>query len=386
MSKRDYYEVLGVDRNASQDEIKKAFRKLARKYHPDMNRDDPSAEEKFKDINEAYEVLSDPDKRSQYDRFGHTAQGSTWGPGGGEGFDFGGFGPFGPFESIFDEFFGGGFGGPRSARRGPERGRNIRYDLEMTLEEAASGLEREIEIRRLETCDVCNGTGAKPGTSPTTCPVCQGTGRISETRSTVFGIGTVTTTCSRCFGKGTVITDPCANCQGRGRVPKTRKIKVEIPKGVDSGVRMRVEGQGEAGVRGGPPGDVYVYITVKPHPVFKRSGNDLIYEQPISVYQAALGDEIEVPFIDGKTSLRVPEGTQTGTSFRLRGKGMPDVRGRGRGDQHVRVKVVIPTKLSEKEKELFRELAKMQGEDMSDSKSKSKGFFGKIKDAWEKRA
>lgn len=256
----------------------------------------------------------------------------------------------------------------------------------MTLEEAASGLEREIEIRRLETCDVCNGTGAKPGTSPTTCPVCQGTGRISETRSTVFGIGTVTTTCSRCFGKGTVITDPCANCQGRGRAPKTRKIKVEIPKGVDSGVRMRVEGQGEAGVRGGPPGDVYVYITVKPHPVFKRSGNDLIYEQPISVYQAALGDEIEVPFIDGKTSLRVPEGTQTGTSFRLRGKGMPDVRGRGRGDQYVRVKVVIPTKLSEKEKELFRELAKMQGEDMSDSKSKSKGFFGKIKDAWEKRA
>ena len=383
MSKKDYYEVLGVDRNASQDEIKKAYRKLARKYHPDMNRDDPSAEEKFKDINEAYEVLSDPDKRSRYDRFGHTADSSAWGPGSGEAWDFGGFGPF---DSIFDVFFGEGFGGARAPRTGPERGRDIRYDLEMTLEEAASGLEREIPIRRLETCETCNGTGAKPGTTPTTCPVCGGTGRISETRSTIFGTGTVSSTCSRCLGKGTVITDPCGTCQGRGRVPKTRKIKVKIPEGVDSGIRMRVEGEGEAGVRGGPPGDVYVYITVKPHPIFKRRGNDLICEVPISIYQATLGDEIDVPSIDGKASLRIPEGTQTDTSFRLRGKGMPDVRGRGRGDQYVKVKVIIPTRLSEKEKELFRELAKMQGEGSPGSKPESKNFFEKIKDAWEKRA
>ena len=386
MPKKDYYDVLGVDRNASQDDIKTAFRKLARKYHPDMNRDDPSAEEKFKGINEAYEVLSDPDKRSQYDRFGHAAQGSAWGPGGSETSDFGGFGPFGPFDSILDVFFGEGFGGSRAARTGPERGRDIRFDLEMTLEEAAAGLEREIEIRRLETCDACNGTGAKPGTSPRTCPVCGGTGRISETRSTVFGVGTVSTPCSKCFGKGTVITDPCGTCHGRGREPKTRKIKVTIPPGVDSGNRLKIEGEGEAGVRGGRPGDVYVFISVKPHSVFKRRGNDLVCEQPISIYQATLGDEIEVPSIDGKTSLRIPEGTQPGASFRLRGKGMPDVRGRGRGDQYVRVKVIIPTRLSEKEKELFMELVKMQGEGRSGSKHEPKKFFDKIKDAWERRA
>ncbi|NLS44478.1 MAG: molecular chaperone DnaJ [Firmicutes bacterium] len=384
MPKKDYYEILNVDRNASQDEIKKAFRRLARKYHPDANRDDPSAEEKFKDINEAYEVLSDPDRRSRYDRFGHSAQGMGQGPGGPEAWDFGGFGQF---DSIFDMFFGGeGFGGTRSARTGPERGRDIRYDMDITLEEAASGLEREITVRRLETCDTCNGTGAKPGTEPVTCPVCGGTGRVSQTRSTIFGTTSVTSICSRCHGRGTVITDPCGSCQGSGRIPKTRKIKVEIPKGVDSGIRMRVEGQGESGVRGGPPGDVYVYITVKPHPIFKRRGNDLICEKLISIYQATLGDEIEVPSIDGKSSLRIPEGTQTGTSFRLKGKGMPDVRGWGRGDQYVKVKVVTPTKLNEEEKELFKKLGKMQGESMSDEKLESKGFFGKIKDAWEKRA
>ncbi len=383
MPKRDYYEVLGVDRNASQDEIKKAFRKLARKHHPDMNRDDPSAEEKFKDINEAYEVLSDSDKRSQYDRFGHAAQGSSWGQGGSQAWDSGGFGQF---DSIFDIFFGGGFGGPRAPRTGPERGRDIRYDLEMTLEEAASGLEREIPIGRLEACEACNGTGAKPGTSPTTCSACGGTGQVSETRSTMFGISSVSRPCSKCSGQGTIITDPCGTCSGRGRVYKTRKIKIKVPPGVDSGIRMRVAGEGEAGVRGGPPGDVYVYITVKPHPVFKRHGNDLICEEPLSIYQATLGAEIEVPSIDGKSSLRIPEGTQTGTSFRLRGKGMPDVRGRGRGDQYVRVRVVTPTKLSENEKELFREIAKIQGEDGSREKSESKNFFEKVRDAWEKRA
>lgn len=383
MSKRDYYEVLGVERSASQEEIKKAFRKLARKYHPDMNRDDPSAEEKFKEINEAYEVLGDPDKRSQYDRFGHAAQGSEWGPGTSESWDFGGFGSF---DSIFDMFFGGGFGGTRAARTGPERGRDIRYDLEITLEEAASGLEREIPLRRLETCDTCSGTGAKPGTDRTTCSMCGGTGQISETRSTVFGTRTSITVCSRCQGQGTIITDPCPTCRGQGRIPKTRKIKVKVPAGVDNGIRMRVQGEGEAGVRGGPPGDVYVYITVKPHSVFTRHGNDLICEVPLSVFQAALGAEIEVPSIDGTAELRIVEGTQTGTSFRLRGKGMPDVRGRGRGDQYVKVKVITPTRLSEKEKELLRELAKLRGEDPAQEKSESKNFFEKVREAWEKRA
>jgi len=386
MPKKDYYEVLGVDRSASQEEIKKAFRKLARKYHPDMNRDDPSAEERFKEINEAYEVLSDPEKRRQYDTFGHTSQGSTWKPGGSEAYDSGGFGPFGSFDSIFDVFFGGGFRDFSRRRTGPERGRDIYYDLEITLEEAATGLEREIPIRRLKTCDACSGTGAKPGTAPTTCPVCGGSGMVSEIRQTVFGTSAYITTCSRCSGAGTVITDPCKECQGRGRIPETRKVEVKIPPGVDSGVRMRLEGRGEAGVRGGPPGDLYVDITVKPHPVFTRRGNDLLCEQPISIYHAVLGGEIEVPTIDGKkASLGIPEGTQTCTSFRLKGKGMPDIRGRGRGDQHVKVKVIVPTRLSEKEKELFRELAELRG-DLPGDKPGSKNIFEKIKDAWERRA
>ena len=386
MPKRDYYDILGVERDASQDDIKKAFRRLARKYHPDMNRNDPTAEEKFKDINEAYEVLSDPNKRGRYDQFGHAGQGSSWGSGGAEGHNFGGFGPFGSFDSIFDVFFGGGFGQSRAKRTGPERGRDIRYDLEITLEEAVSDIQREISIRRLETCGICAGTGAKPGTKPSTCPACGGTGHVSETRSTIFGTSTFSAVCARCSGRGTVITDPCTNCQGRGRIPETKKINITIPKGVDSGVRMRVEGEGEAGINGGPKGDVYVYITVKPHPVFTRRGNDLICEEPISIYQATLGSEIEVPSIDGKSILRIPEGTQTGTSFRLKGKGMPDMRGKGRGDQYVKIKVVTPTRLSAKEKELLKELAALQGDISPVSKSGSKGLFEKMKDAWEKRA
>ncbi|HHY31910.1 MAG TPA: molecular chaperone DnaJ [Firmicutes bacterium] len=382
MAKRDYYEVLGVDRNASQDEIKKAFRKLARKYHPDMNKEDPSAEEKFKEINEAYEVLSDPEKRRRYDQFGHAAEGPAGGPGGAGGWDFGDFGT--SFDSIFDMFFGGGFGGARAPRTGPERGADLRYDLEISLEEAASGLDRDIEVVRLDTCSSCGGTGAKPGTSPITCPVCGGRGQTTQVRTTAFGRFTSITTCPRCGGEGRVIESPCQTCQGRGRVRKRKKIRVRIPAGVDSGMRVRVAGEGEAGTRGGPPGDLFVFITVRPHEIFERRGNDIYCEVPISVWQAALGDEIEVPALGGRASVQVPEGTQTGTAFRLRGKGIPDVHGGPRGDQYVRVKVVTPTRLTDREKELIRELARLRGAHKTDDEPRT--FFQKVRDAWERHA
>lgn len=382
MAKRDYYEVLGVDRNASQDEIKKAFRKLARKYHPDMNKEDPSAEEKFKEINEAYEVLSDPEKRRRYDQFGHAAEGPAGGPGGAGGWDFGDFGT--SFNSIFDMFFGGGFGGARAPRTGPERGADLRYDLEISLEEAASGLDRDIEVVRLDTCSSCGGTGAKPGTSPVTCPVCGGRGQTTQVRTTAFGRFTSITTCPRCGGEGRVIESPCQTCQGRGRVRKRKKIRVRIPAGVDSGMRVRVAGEGEAGTRGGPPGDLFVFITVRPHEIFERRGNDIFCEVPISVWQAALGDEIEVPALGGRASVQVPEGTQTGTAFRLRGKGIPDVHGGPRGDQYVRVKVVTPTRLTDREKELIRELARLRGAHKTDDEPRT--FFQKVRDAWERHA
>ncbi|MEW5865443.1 MAG: molecular chaperone DnaJ [Bacillota bacterium] len=380
MAKRDYYEVLGVDRNASQEEIKKAFRKLARRYHPDMNKEDPSAEAKFKEINEAYEVLSDPEKRSRYDQFGHAAEGPA-GPGGAGGWDFG---DFGSFDSIFDMFFGGGFRGSRAPRPGPERGADLRYDLEISLEEAAFGLEREIDVVRLESCPDCRGTGAKPGTSPVTCPLCGGRGQTSQVRNTAFGRFTSIATCPRCAGEGKIVESPCQSCQGRGRVRRHKRIRVKIPAGVDSGMRVRVAGEGEAGMRGGPPGDLFVFIEVRPHEVFEREGNDIVCEVPVGVWQAALGDDIEVPALDGKASLHIPEGTQTGTLFRLRGKGIPDVHGRERGDQYVRVKVVTPTRLTEKERELLRELARLRGANRVDDEPK--GFFKKVRDAWERHA
>ncbi len=380
MAKRDYYEVLGVGRNASQEEIKKAFRKLARKYHPDMNKEDPSAEHKFKEVNEAYEVLSDPERRRRYDEFGHAQEGPT-GPGGMGGWDFG---DFGSFDSIFDMFFGGGFRGARAPRPGPERGADLRYDLEISLEEAAFGLEREIDVVRLDLCGDCQGTGASPGTSPVTCPACGGRGQTSQVRATAFGRFTSITTCPRCGGEGKVLESPCQSCQGRGRVRKRRRIKVRIPAGVDSGMRVRVAGEGDSGIRGGPRGDLLVFIEVRRHDVFEREGKDIVCEVPISIWQAALGDEIEVPALDGRASLRIPEGTQTGAAFRLRGKGVADVRGGERGDQYVRVKVVTPTRLSEKEKELLRELARLRGPHRADDEPR--GFFRKVRDAWERHA
>jgi len=374
MAKRDYYEVLGVSKDATTDEIKKAYRKLARQYHPDANPGDQNAEAKFKEINEAYVVLCDPEKRAGYDRFGH-ADPNGQGFGGFGGFG-GGFGDFGGFGDIFDMFFGGG--GRR--RTGPERGSDIRTDIEISLKDAAFGLEREIKVPRVETCGTCGGSKAAAGSKPQTCSTCGGTGQVQYSQSTPFGRVVQSRTCDRCHGTGKIIDKPCPTCRGTGQVRKTRNIKINVPPGVDNGSRLRLAGEGEAGVRGGPPGDLYVYIHVKPHRIFQREGDDLICEIPVSFAQAALGDELDVPTLDGKARLKIPEGTQSGTIFRMKGKGIPHLNGYGQGDQHVRVKVITPTKLSDKQKELLREFNRIDSERQHGSGDKS--FFEKMKDAF----
>jgi molecular chaperone DnaJ len=374
VSKRDYYEILGVSKTASEDEIKKAFRKLARKYHPDVNRENPQeAEEKFKEANEAYEVLSNAERRAQYDQFGHSAfDGQGQGFGGG----FGGFGG-GGFSDIFDMFFGqggGGFGGGRP--KGPERGADLRYDMEIAFEEAAFGLETEIQIPRTEDCSVCGGSGAAPGTHPETCPDCKGTGQVQVTQNTPFGRMVNVRTCQRCNGEGKIVKTPCKECGGRGKLRLKRKIKIKVPAGVDNGSRLRVAHEGEAGQRGGSPGDLYVFIFVKAHKLFTREGDDVICEMPINFVQAALGDEVEVPTLDGKVKLKIPEGTQSGTIFRVKDKGITHLRGHGRGDQHVKVKVMTPQKLTNAQKELLRQFAKESNE--NNVTSEEKGFFKKL--------
>lgn len=370
MAKRDYYEVLGVSKNATTDEIKKAYRKLALKYHPDANPGDENAEAKFKEINEAYVVLSDSEKRAGYDHFGHAADTN------GQGFN-GGFGDFGGFGDIFDIFFGGG--GTRK-RTGPERGSDIRTDMEIGLKDAAFGLEREMKVPRVETCGTCGGSRAAAGSKPQTCTTCGGTGQVQYSQNTPFGRVVQSRACDRCHGIGKIIDKPCPTCRGAGQVRKTRNIKVNVPAGVDNGSRLRLAGEGEAGLRGGPPGDLYVYIHVKPHRIFKREGDDLICEIPISFIQAALGDEFEVPTLDGKAKLKVPEGTQTGTVFRMKGKGIPHINGYGQGDQHVRVKVVTPIKINERQKELLKEFSSIDSERQHAAGDKS--FFEKMKDAF----
>ncbi len=378
MSKRDYYEVLGVEKNASADEVKRAYRNLAKKYHPDFNKDDGEAENKFKEIKEAYDVLSTPQKREQYDRFGHQADFS--GAGGFEGFGgsgFGGFG-FGGMDDIFEQFFGG-MGGRRRRPPGPEQGSHLRYDLEITLEEAFSGKTQILNIPRTETCPDCEGSGARPGTKPETCPSCGGTGQQQYTRSTPFGRFVTTQTCSRCGGEGVIINDPCTTCNGQGRIVKERNIEVKIPAGVENGSKLRVRGGGEAGLREGPPGDLYVVIRVKPHKLFKRRGSDLFLEVPISISQAALGIIMEVPTMKEPAELKIPEGTQHGATFRLKGQGMPYLQGSGRGDLQVTVKVKVPRRLSPKQKELLAELARLSGEKAG---LDNKGFIDRMKDAF----
>lgn len=369
MSKRDYYEVLGVSKGAAEDEIKKAYRKLARQYHPDINKDDPNAEVKFKEVTEAYEVLSDTDKRVRYDQFGHADPGAGFGGGAG------GFGDFGGFGDIFDMFFGGGGGG---RQRGPRRGADLQYNLQIEFAEAAKGIEKEIEIPRTEECSTCHGSGAKAGTHAETCTVCKGSGTQEQVLNTPLGRMVNRRPCQACGGDGKIIKNPCSTCRGTGTIKVRKKISVNVPAGVDTGNRIRVSGAGELGDKGAPPGDLYIVIYVKEDDFFERDGDDIHCRIPISIVQAALGDEIEVPTLDGKVNLRIPEGTQTGTSFRLRGKGMPRVNSSYRGDQHVRVVIVTPTELSDTQRDLLRQLGDEIGVKPSEQ---NRTFFEKVKDA-----
>ncbi|KAB8143927.1 molecular chaperone DnaJ [Chloroflexia bacterium SDU3-3] len=370
-AKRDYYEVLGVERNATPDDIKRAYRKLARQYHPDVNKD-PEAEAKFKEINEANDVLSDPEKRSMYDRFGHNSPGA----GAGAGYDpFGGMGGD-PFGTIFETFFGGGMAGGR-ASRGPQRGADLRYMLSITFEEAVFGVEKDIEFRRLEACGTCGGNGAEPGTEPTRCPKCNGVGEVRQ-RAPLFNMVTVTT-CDMCGGTGSVVAIPCRDCKGEGRLRKPRKLTVKIPAGVDGASQIRISGEGEAGPHGGPHGNLYVALDVQPHEFFQRDGNDIILELPLSIASAALGTELEVPTLDGMEKLKVPGGTQHGATFKIRSKGVPFLRGGGRGDQIVVTRVVVPTKLNDNQRRLLQELEQALRSDPANNGQDEGGFKGWLK-------
>ncbi len=366
-AKRDYYEVLGVSRQATQDEIKKAFRRLARQYHPDVNKG-PDSEAKFKEINEAHEVLSDDEKRAMYDRFGHAGTQAGFGGGGG----------FTGFEDIFDTFFGGMRTGG-AARRGPTKGADLRYDLRIEFEEAVFGCEKEIVVPRHETCPHCLGSGAEPGTNPIRCPQCNGTGEVRRQQQTFLGSFVQVTTCPRCRGEREIITTPCSECQAQKVVQVERNISVKIPAGVDKGTRIRLAGEGEPGTRGGPPGNLYIVLDVKPHAYFRREDTNILVELGINVAQAALGDRVEVPTLDGMEEMTIPAGTQTGETFRLRGKGVPHLRRNSRGDQLVIVQVLTPTRLTPAQKELFSELGKTLGREVI--QQPEKGFFEKFRDA-----
>ncbi|MGI6662305.1 MAG: molecular chaperone DnaJ [Bacillota bacterium] len=379
--KRDYYEVLGVSKDATQDEIKRAFRQLAKKHHPDANPGDKDAEARFKEINEAYEVLSDPTKRSNYDAYGNPdgpfagASGGASGGHGGDPFgrvfgDFGGF-PFGDLFGGFEELLGG----RRQADTGPRRGDDLELEIDITLEEAFTGVERDIRIPRTERCTRCQGTGAEPGSDIKTCPTCRGTGQVRTTRSTMLGSFVTVTTCTRCGGSGRVIEKPCKECAGRGNVSRTRTVTVKVPPGADSGLRLRLQGQGNAGLRGGPQGDLYVVVFVRQHERFQRQGDDLILDQVVSFPLAAIGGTVVVKGIDGELEMDVPAGTQPGAVLRLRGKGMPRLRSKGRGDMLVRISVRVPTKLTSREKEVLRELGKFDGETFADTRS----FFDRLR-------
>ncbi len=371
-NKRDYYEVLGLEKGASDDEIKRAYRKLAKKYHPDMNPGDKDAEAKFKEVGEAYEVLSDADKKARYDQFGFAGVDPNFNPNAGYG-GFGGGGGF-DFGSIFNDFFGGG--GGQSRRNAPQKGDNVVAQVEVSFEEAAFGCEREVSVGRIEPCAECSGTGAAGGSQPETCPDCHGTGQVRVTQSFMGMQMQSTTTCSRCGGRGSIIRNPCPVCRGKGKVRRNKKIKVTVPAGIDDGQSVRVRGEGSAGSNGGPAGDLLVAVTVRPHAIFTRDGANVHCEIPITFPQAALGSEIEVPTLDGKVRYNVPEGTQTGTTFRLKGKGIPYVGYKTRGDQYVTVVIETPTRLNFEQKELLRKFAESEGDE---GHPKRKGFFEKLK-------
>jgi molecular chaperone DnaJ len=373
VSKRDYYEILEVSRTATDQEIKSSYRKLALKFHPDRNPGDKTAEEKFKEAAEAYAILSDGDKRARYDRFGHAGFGN-----GAQGFDPSQFSGFEDIFSGLGDIFG--FGGG-SRRTGPQRGADLRYDLEIKFEQAAKGVETNIQIPRHETCESCKGNGAAPGTSPSTCPQCRGTGQLRYQQ----GFFTVARTCGQCRGAGKVIAKPCPDCRGNGTVEQIRKLTVKIPAGIATGQRLRLAGEGEAGSLGGAPGDLYVVIFVREHEFFQRDGNNLHCTVPLAFTTLALGSEIKVPGVDGEETVKVPESTQTGTTFRLRGKGMPDVSGRGRGDLLVTVQAITPKKLSKEQKKLLEQLAATLPEQKvkpkeRDDEDDDRGIFGKVKD------
>ena len=378
MANKDYYEVLGLQKGASDDEIKRAFRKLAVKYHPDRNQGNAEAEEKFKEINEAYQILSDPEKRAKYDQFGSAAFDGTGGFNGGgfggfDGFDMGGFG------DIFESFFGGG-GGSSRRRNGPVRGNDIEYTVTLTFEEAVFGVEKEISVTRSENCEHCNGSGAEPGTNVKTCPTCGGSGQVRVQRQTPLGSFVSTSTCDHCHGSGKITETPCKECRGKGHIRKTRKIKVNIPAGVDTGNVMPLRGQGEHGLRGGSPGDWYVKINVTPSKTFTRKGNDVYIDAHISMAKAALGTEITVATVDGNVKYTVPAGTQSGTMFRLKGKGIQRVNSSGKGDQYVKVIVDIPKSLNKAQEEALYAFMKASGEEVDEATgTHKKKLFGKNK-------
>jgi molecular chaperone DnaJ len=374
-TRRDYYEVLGVGRNSSAADIKKSYRRLARQYHPDINKD-PDAEDRFKEINEAYEVLSDDQKRAAYDRFGHAGvDGSAAGASG-----FGGFGGLG---DIFDEFFGGmtGTRTRRGARaRGPSRGEDLRVDLSITFDEAVFGVEKEIEVQRTQSCPHCQASGAEPGTTPIVCAQCKGTGEVRHVQQSFLGSFVNISTCPSCGGSGETISTPCSKCHGQKRIQTTHRLKVKVPAGIDDGMRIRLVGEGDAGARGGPAGNLYVFVRVESHPYFQRREDDIILNLVINVAQAALGDEVTIPTVNGEEQLRIEPGTQPGHLIRLRGRGVPHLRQSGRGDQIVVVQVSVPTKLDSEQKELFQQIGQTLGKETV-SRNRDKGFFDQLKEA-----
>lgn len=378
--KRDYYEVLGVSRTATDDELKKAYRKLAKQYHPDMNPGNKEAEAKFKEINEAYEVLSDKEKRAKYDQFGHAGVDPNFGAGGG---GFGGF-DMGDIDlgDIFGSFFGGGFGGFGGSQRqanpnAPKRGASLRANMTISFQEAMTGVEKEINLTRTESCNTCHGTGCAAGTTAEVCPTCHGTGQVRIQRGGGGFAFTTTSPCSNCNGTGKIIHQPCPDCRGEGQVRKQKKIKVRIPAGIDDGQTISMRGQGNSGQNGGPAGDLLITVSVTPDPRFERDGYDLYLEQPVSFTQAALGAELQIDTIDGKVKYNLPAGTQTGTTFRLRGKGIPSVNGRGRGDQFVTVQVEVPKSLTHEQREALRDYGRAMGELAGEEEEGLKGFFDK---------